>query len=379
MGSGLHSMDQAKAEDDALLSTSRQGAHAAMAGLGTPTEEPNTLAELYKFLYGATPAAQQLAAAGVGAAAAAAAAAGQPGPPAPWSNPMQGVQQQQQGLPPQMLQPSSSAYIAQQQQQLYHQPGHLSAPQDIGPAFVPSQQLGRMLPPQGLQHYSQPQLQQLQQLQPSHPLSKLSRTVSGFDSMSAQGSMPQPSLPEGMMLRQQLPPPQPRFVPQGPVSGGMMGHSNAAVTTAAGGFQPGSRPVVPQQPLGPAHQQQQQHMMHGQQIPVLSQQQQQPVPPLMPQEPLLPQLHLQQQAAMQAPALSAPQPVPPQPHPPQQWGAEDLRQLLDILGEAAANEGQHCLPPQQLQQPLCHLEHPLADDKLGEHANNVTGSLAAAT
>jgi hypothetical protein len=380
-----------KGEDDALLSTSRQGAQAAMAGLQTPTEEGGTIAELYRFLYSGTPAAQTMAAA----------AAGQPGPVAPWRQ-----DSMPQGMPQQQLQQlpasSSAACMGQQQhQQMYPSAGYSWAPQDAaaGAAFLQMQQqqqqqsAGRMVPPPGM-HYSQPQLQQ-----PMHVLSKLSRTVSGFDSAPhAAASMLQPSLPDAMMLRQSLPPPQPRFVPQAPPqgtagmggmgpAGGVMGHNNAAVITAAGGFQPAPRPGGQMQ--GP-DQQQQQHMMYRQHMPVLSQQQQ-PAPHLMPQEPLAPQ-HIQQQqqqqqmmramhADMQAPPAHHQQgfAAPPPSHPPTSWNAEDLRQLLDILhADGGGAEGQ--VPVLGPPPALYHIpHHPAVDECKLEHANNVTGSLTAAT
>lgn len=414
-------LDQGKCEDDALLSTSRQGAQAAMAGLQTPTEEPGMLADLYRFLYSGTPAAQVMA-----AGAAAAAAAGQPGPAAPWRDTMQMLpqqqlqQHQQQQLPAttQMLPASSAPYMGQQQLPL-PQPqepmytGHVSAPQDVGAAFMQAQQPGRMLPPQGI-HYSQPQLQQ-----PMHALSKLSRTVSGFEAAPHPASMPQPSLPTDLVMRQTLAPPQPRFVPQGPpqgpggvVGGGLMTH-NTAVTTAAGGFQPpastaagGFQPPAstaagyqpPAWGMGQINQmqgheqQQQQHMMHRQQMPVLSQQQQPPAPHLLPQEPLLPAQQLQVQQHMlrtQHADMQGPQPhvYPPPAHPSNTtWNAanaEQWRQLLDVLQDGAGAElqAQVLPPPPALQAAgLCHIEtHHVTDEIKLEHANNVTGSLTAAT
>lgn len=383
-----------KGEDDALLSTSRQGAQAVMAGLQTPTEEGGTIAELYRFLYSGTPAAQKMAAGA--AAAAATAATGQPGPVAPWRDSMQGMPQQQL----QQLPASSSAGCMgqqQQQQQMYPSAGYSWAPQDAaaGAAFLQMQQqqqpAGRMVPPPGM-HYSQPQLQQ-----PVHVLSKLSRTVSGFDSVPHNAaSMLQPSLPDAMMLRQSLPPPQPRFVPQAPPqgttgmggmgpAGAVMGHNNAAVITAAGGFQPAPRPAGQMQGPDP---QQQQHMMYRQHMPVLSQQQP-PAPHLMPQEPLPPQ-HIQPQqqqqlmrpmhADMQAPAAHHQGfAAPPPSHPPTSWNAEDLRQLLDILhADGAGAEGQ--VPVLGPPPALYHIpHHPVVDECKLEHANNVTGSLTAAT
>ena len=122
----------------------------------------------------------------------------------------------------------------------------------------------------------------------------------------------------------------------------------------------------------PNDQQQQHNVMHSR--PVMTQ----------PEEPMLPAtLRLQAHSMMQSAGPAAPQP------PSQQWGAEELRQLLDILGEAAVSEGQQqgVLPPQgpaglQLQQPpLCHivLGGPHHADSRLEHANNATGSLTAAT
>jgi hypothetical protein len=377
-----------------------------MTGLTTPggTEERSTLEELYKFLFqGATPAAQQLAA---GAAAAAAAAAGQPASAANWRGPMQSmpqqqlpphqsISQQQQVPPPAMLPPPPALhFMSHQQQQVLqqqvHNPqGHMSPQHD---PFLQPQQPGHMVPHTGM-HYSQPMLQQQQ---PAHALSKLSRTVSGFDNGPVSAGMQQQLMPDGMMLRQQLPPPQPRFVPQGPppvtgpmvsMSGNLISYNNAAVTTAAGGYQP--MPQIQQQ-MPMAGLEQQHHMMHRQQMPVLSSQQQPQHPPIMSQEPMLPAPQhmqpqynmMQAQSGMQRMVPAPGSAPPPQPHSHQQWAAEDLKQLLDILGEAAVNEGQHghhdALQPHLAGPALYHMDHPVVDHKL-EHVNNVTGSMAAAT
>lgn len=364
-----------------------------MAGLATPSEEPGALQDLFKFLYSGTPGAAQLC-------AAAAAAAGQAGPAAPWKDPVTSIappqQQQQQYLPqaPQLLPASSAPYMGQQQQQQsMYIPGHMSAPQDAGAGYMQMQQPGRMVPPPGM-HYSQPQLQQ----QPTHALSKLSRTVSGFDGPLHPASMPQPSLPDGMLLRQAPPPPQPRFVPQGPppqsqgfvaMGGSMMSHNNTAVTTAAGGFQPASRPLEHMHGMaGMAGLEQQQHMMHRQQMPVLSQQQP-PASHLLPQDPMLPPQSMQQQQQTMRPQhanMPGPQPpaFAPTSQPTSQWNADDVRQLLDILhhdGTGAQGQQQVLAHPQPLQSSgscLTALHHVAVECKL-EQANNVTGSLTAAT
>jgi hypothetical protein len=380
--------DQCKVEDDALLSTSRQGANAPMAGLQTPAVD----ADLYTFLFSGTPIANRMC-------AAATAAAGQPGPAAPWREPvsMAAPQQQQQYLPqaPQLLPGSSAPYMGQQQQQqqqsMYIPPGHVSAPQDAGAGHMQMQQPGRVVPPQGM-HYSQPQLQQ----QPTHALSKLSRTVSGFDGPLHPASMSQPSLPDGMLLRQAPPPPQPRFVPQGPppqsqgfaaVGGSIMSHNNTAVTTAAGGFQPASRPMEHMQ-MPVAGFEQQQHMMHRQQMPVLSQQQP-PVTHLLPQDPMLPPQSMQPNYMMRPQHADMPGPQPPacasSSQPNIQWTSDGFRQLLDLLHQDGTR------PQEQQQQVLAHPQplqssgscltalHPVADETKLEQANNVTGSLTAAT
>lgn len=400
-------MDQGKPEDDALLSTSRQGAHAAMAGLATPSDQPGWPQDLCSFLL--TPGASHFAAAA--AAAAAAQAPHSRGPAAPWRDmPMQSMPQTQQQMPPAQMLPASSApmgYMPHHQQQQMFQSSQMPAQQDAGVMFLNhhQQQQMHMVPPPGLP-YGQQQLQQ-----PMHNLSKLSRTVSGFDPAPHTAPM---QLPDGMMLRQGLQPPQPRFVPQGPpeasgmsgMGSGLMTHSNAAVTTASGPFQPGPKPNSYQQHqmqrgMGAPHgamlgHDQQSHMLHRQQqrLPVLSQAQQPPASHLMPQEPMLPQQHMQHmmmrpQCGMAGPGPQgqmlqhqehpglAPAPAPPAPQGPAShpWNACDLRQLMELL-QQEQDVGQ--LPQQALPQapPLCHMG---INPVVGELANNnVAGGLATA-
>ncbi len=177
-----------------------------------------------------------------------------------------------------------------------------------------------------------------------------------------------------------------------------MTHSNAAVITASGPYQP--KPNSYQQyqqyqqqrgmgaPTGPMNEQQaymlhrQQQLQQQQRMPVLSQQQQQ----MMSQEPMLPQQHMQApQGSMvgpgpqgQLPLAASQQPehpalAPAQPPAPQStWNARDLRQLMEILKQ----EPEVREPQQGLPQALCHMgHHPVA----GESANNnVTGGMATA-
>jgi hypothetical protein len=307
-------------------------------------------------------------------------------------------QQQQQYLQQEQLLPASSApYMGQQQQQqqlMYIPPGHMSVPQDAGAGYMQLQQPGRVVPPQGM-NYSQPQLQQ----QPVHALSKLSRTVSGFDGPVHPVSMPQPSLPDGMLLRQAPPPPQPRFVPQGPVpqsqgfvamGGSMMTHSNTAVTTAAGGFQPAARPMEHMQ-MPMAGLEQEQHMMHRHQMPVLSQQQP-PASHLLPQDPMLPPQSMQPQHMMRPQHADMPDPQRPGFAPPSQlsshWDADGFRQLMACVDGFLHPDGtrpvvqQQVLahpPPLQTSGSCLTAPRPVADECKLEQANNITGSLTAAT
>lgn len=458
LGQGLASMDVSapptttKHEDDGLLSIGRQGPHAMLAGLATPTEEPSSITDLFRYLYGAgaTPAA-----------AAAAAAAGNAGA-APWnsggggasgqpvqqqqqaaSQPVAMQQQQPQGAPMQ-LQPQAptSMMPPQQQQQLFQQPSHA---QQVAYCTASSQQQQLAAAPY------------VQQLQPSNtrlqgsgmqqqaayaaamqfghpqqhhqhfcPLSKLSRDGSNVSSNcsvdldgmlqsagSSGGVSSHPSLPDGMMLRQQMPAPpaQTRFVPQeppaasaaAPVAPLLPSGSSMALAVSNSMAMPVSAP-------GP-----QQMLMMPQSLPRLHAAGQpgpfMPAPTMMAQQ----QAHIMMQQQQQAQYLQQQQQAMLQAAQQHQWGSEELRQLLDILGEAVggSNEGQQALmyyghqmrqpqlqrQQQQTQQPqtpllpqqalavqmppplrlLCHMDRlPTCESDEVEATNNVAGRVLTA-
>lgn len=339
------------------------------------------------------------------------------------------VQQQQQ--PPPAAQQQQQLLYNSQQQQPYSAPQSQAAPyvqqqSAAGRLHVPlNQQQGGGVAAAGMQ-YGMMQQQQVYQPPPAgvYPASKLSRAAGGSVDMSMQvgGGDLQPSLPEGMLLRQQqLPPPQmpqqPRFVPQElppasvpPLLQGRMGSGSASGSTAV------PNGMLPPSSLAASAR------MHRLAPADMQQQLAQPMLCMMPPAPMVPQLgrdvgqlgmmqhappapaHLQQQQQM-PPMLAQPQQPQQQQQggmyqgpQQQQWGAEELRQLLELLGETVgSNEGAQGMVPHQprpqhnqqavlaalapASRQVCHLDYQpsTSDEEVVEQANNGTGRLLAAT
>jgi hypothetical protein len=411
-------------EDDGLLaSIGRQGAAPVLTGLATPTDEPNSITDLFRYLYGAsaTPA-------GAAAASAKANASVAPWGGAPPAAQQQTALDQQQRASQAMM--AAGLQQQQQQQQLYMQQQQQQQQQQPVPQFSTaggqqygSQGLPASLPPASLA-----------------AMSKLTQAGGGSlvssPMLSSANSM-QPSLPEGMLLRQQGPAPhaQTRFVPQQPQgSAGGAGGGTPTVTA------PGAAPLLPCSSSGssmtsaPSAQQQYEAMLMQQHMMAMMLPQGSGAPHAQAQATdagmqaaaaagfaaacqqaaqgtygaALSMMMQQQGQAMAGGATSAQQQQQQQQQ--QQWGPEELRQLLDILGEAANGDGgagamygcgayysqappqqQPALPammgqaPQQpmgpLQRQLCDLGDQVrsCDSEEVERTNNVTGRVVTGT
>lgn len=341
------------ADDESLLSTSRQAAQAAIPALNSPSEEPGAINSLYKYLCSATPqdtTAQQLP-------------GGRRSPP-PWAG--------------------SSSTRPMEQQQPQQQPPQV-----------------QLLPPPPLLHSQLPPMQQQQMVQTTTQLPQVPQyqqlPVTGQIVMQPQQQLPMIPLQQGPMQHQQQPQhlpvplsapmhfvhmPQQQHAPSIPVVSDMSQHSGFP------GSQPGSmqgmgmvqlgQPVqhmqqgqmLPPSTMAPQHQQQppvaQMRYPHAAWHPHHQQQQQQLSynSPSLPQRPhYMPpvmsggmpapgyqsqQLQPQQLQSQQLPSqvqlqMQLQQPEPRFDEQQKQWGPEELRQLLDLLGDQ---------PPPHQHQPL---------------------------